>query len=573
MLRSPWLLLACVGLLGGCAASQKTATTQGSQAPAAPTAYALIAGEKAAVPAIEMGDPKTIAAILDEGKNRNKVMEHLTHLCENIGPRLTGSANLEAANMWTRDQFMAWGLANAHVEQWGTIPVRFDRGPSSGKVLLRREVRDEDGTTRTEHESIREMEFTTLAWAAGTAHPVRGKVLRMPTTVEEFAAVADQLEGAWILQKVNAPGDRAGIRGVGNSLSGRLRQIAEARAKVASEGTTTADLALFERVALSGIAGFLSTSRDDDNRVWTTSASGWREMDPNNLPVDVEVSLSFRDYDFINSRLADGEPIELEFDLQNKFTPGPIPVYNTIAEIPGTVWPDEVVIVSAHLDSWNGPGSRGTVDNGTGSSVTLEAARILAAVGAKPKRTIRFILWTGEEQGLLGSRAYVEAHADELDRISCVLVDDGGTNYEGGLTGTAAMRDFLAAATAPVNGQFYSEVDGKHLDVDIQTSEYFPRFGGSDHASFVARGVPGFFWSEVGRANYRYGWHTQYDRLDQAIPEYLVQSSTCAAITAYNLACAPTLLPRDNMSRPEGEAGPGGDQPGPRRTRERQQQQ
>lgn len=551
MPRSTLSLLVLVGLLAGCASNQSSSSTRSTAVESRPEAYALIAGEKVPVPAIQMGDPKTIAAILNEGKNRNKVMDHLTHLCEVIGPRLTGSTKAEIANYWTRDQFALWGLTNSRVEPWGTIAVRFDRGPSTGKVLLRRETRNEDGTTRVEHDTIREMEFTTLAWAAGTSHPVRGHVIRMPQTEEEFAAVAGSLEGAWVLQKVRAPGDRAGIRGVGNSMRDRLRQIREARAKVASEGTEVADLPIFERVALSGIAGFLSTTRDD--RVWTTSADGWRELDPNNIPPDVEVSLSFPDYDFINSRLADGESIELEFDLQNRFSPGPIPVYNTIAEIRGSTWPDEVVIVSAHLDSWNGPGSLGTVDNGTGSAVTLEAARILAAVGAKPKRTIRFILWTGEEQGLLGSRAYVESLGDELDRISAVFVDDGGTNYEGGLTGTVAMRDYLAAATAPVNGQFFSETDNKHLDVNIQTAEFFPRFGGSDHASFVARGVPGFFWQEVGRANYSHGWHTQYDRLDQAIPEYLIQSSTCAAITAYNLACAPSLLPRDNMNRPEGE--------------------
>jgi carboxypeptidase Q len=204
------------------------------------------------------------------------------------------------------------------------------------------------------------------------------------------------------------------------------------------------------------------------------------------------------------------------------------------------------VIVSGHLDSWNGPGSTGTIDNGTGSSVTLEAARILMAAGAKPKRTIRFILWTGEEQGLLGSKSYVERNGDQLDKISCVLVDDGGTNYEGGLGGTDAMLPMLANATAPINNVFYSETDGRYLNVNLHsTGERLSGGGGSDHASFNAVGVPGFFWDEVGRADYGYGWHTQYDRLDQAIPEYLMQSSTCAAVTAYNLACAPSLLPRE----------------------------
>src|SRR5690606_35229748 len=143
----------------------------------------------------------------------------------------------------------------------------------------------------------------------------------------------------------------------------------------------------------------------------------------------VEVRRS--DYDAMNSRLADGEEVHVAFELNHTFIEGPIPCYNTIGEIPGTERPDEVVIVSGHLDSWDGPGSQGTVDNGTGSSVTIEAARILMAADAKPKRTIRFILWTGEEQGLLGSRAYVESLSDEEKaKISAVFVDDSGTNRE-----------------------------------------------------------------------------------------------------------------------------------------------
>src|SRR5690606_17780882 len=178
---------------------------------------------------------------------------------------------------------------------------------------------------------------------------------------------------------------------------------------------------------------------------------GWRNLNFDRLPKDVEIQVRQSDYDYMNSRLADGMKIEVEVDLQHTFTNGPIPVYNTIAEIPGTVWPDEVVIVSAHLDSWDGPGSQGTTDNGTGSAVTLEAARLLMSAKARPKRTIRFILWTGEEQGLLGSRAYVNAlrETGELDKVSAVFVDDGGTNYEGGLQCIESQVPYLAAATAP----------------------------------------------------------------------------------------------------------------------------
>lgn len=682
--------------LAGCAAESKTETQEPAAAAAPPPAttapaettiaadqstldkpgsYAVIAGKKEPVPVVPMGDPATIARILAEGKRNNRVMEHLTHLTTGIGPRLTGSSRLEQANRWAAEQFRSWGLSESrsaaaptegYLWKWGEIPVRFDRGPSTAKVVVARNPSSESPEYRT----LREMEFTALAWSAGTDGPVRGPVLKMPENEEQFEAMKDQIKGAWLLIRAHQQGARRGVM-AGGGIGARQRLFADIRRKwegmppegddrtpppapfpkdgvsglyegtvtggraggdglpavlevrLGENNTVTGSLAfgrfrtspmrdgkynpetgeltcviegrggttpytftikngtatgeskpeegepmkftaklsdpetekaqepdtpsLEERVLALGPAGFISASGDE--RVRTTSAPGWRNLNFDRLPKDVEIQVRQSDYDYMNSRLADGMKIEVEVDLQHTFTNGPIPVYNTIAEIPGTVWPDEVVIVSAHLDSWDGPGSQGTTDNGTGSAVTLEAARLLMSAKARPKRTIRFILWTGEEQGLLGSRAYVNAlrETGELDKVSAVFVDDGGTNYEGGLQCIESQVPYLAAATAPINGHFYSEVDKKFLDVNVQASR---RMGGgmtggsSDHASFLQAGVPGFFWDEVGRADYYYGWHTQNDKIDLAIPEYLIQSSTCAAITAYNLACAPDLLPR-----------------------------
>jgi hypothetical protein len=308
-------------------------------------------------------------------------------------------------------------------------------------------------------------------------------------------------------------------------------------------------------------AGWISPSGSE--LVITSGAGGWSTMNVDNVTPDIIVTVRQSDYDCMNSRLADGLPCEAEFDLQQSLKAGPFPVYNTIAEIKGTEKPDEVVIVSGHLDSWNGPGSQGTTDNGTGSAVTLETARILMAAKAKPKRTIRFILWTGEEQGLLGSAAYVKwlKEQSQLEKVNTVLVDDGGTNYEGGLGCVAGQVDYLAAATAPVNGHFFSDKDQRFLDVNVHAMKVFTQVGGSDHSSFTRERIPGFFWDEVGRAEYNYTHHTQHDKIDQAIPEYLKQSSTCAAVTAYNLACAPEFLPRpkdDEWPQRGGFGGGGG---------------
>jgi hypothetical protein len=514
---------------------------------------AIINNEEKPVPAVEMGDAASIAIIMKEGKENNKVMEHITHLTKEIGARLTGSSNAEKANHWCESKYKEWGLTNVQVEPWGEIATRFDRGPSTLKLVVKRDQparpageapADQPASAEPQYTTLKELQFTTLAWTSGTDGTVRGPVIWMPETEQEYTKLKDEnkLKGAWILVKAPPP---QGRRGVQEGMSATFSQKVEARKALADGSKKLDDLPLKQRIAMEGIAGFVSASRDE--RVSTTSAPGWRDRKAEDVPPDVAIVVRRGDYDSINSRIADGEAVELEANLDHKFTAGPIPVYNTIAEIRGSEKPDEVVIVSAHLDSWNGPGSEGCTDNGTGSSVVLEAARILSTAiqhGAKPpKRTIRFINWTGEEQGLLGSKGYMEKHKDELVKaVSACFVDDGGTDYEGGLVCTDDQVTYLAAATAPVNNVFYSETDKKWMNVNVHTKGRVE--GGSDHMTFIKSGIPGFFWDEVGRADYGYGWHTQNDKLDLAIPEYLVQSSTCMAVTAYNVACAPEMLAR-----------------------------
>jgi hypothetical protein len=533
--------------------------------------FAVVDGKEVPVPPIPMGDPATIARIIDEGKNRNQVMQHLTHLSKNIGTRLTGSTNVRIANEWCRDQYVAWGLANPRLEKWGELGVGFDRGPSKGVVLMPDDVRprrrpaaggagagaDAAAQPTPEMRVVREMQFSTLAWTAGTNGPVRGPVVWMPKTEDEYQANRAKYKGAWILMEPPPP---IGQRGIRSRLGAAYGQRVDARKRV-KEGEKPESLTLAQRLIFDGVAGYISTSRDE--RVWTGTWRGddakpaFSDIKIDEVPPDVHVVVRLSDYDYLNSRLADNEDVSVEFDLKHTFIPGPIPVYNTIAEIRGTEKPEEVVIISAHLDTWDGPGSQGTTDNGTGTAVTLEAARILMAAGAKPKRTIRFIHWTGEEQGLLGSEAWVKANKDEWPRISCCFVDDGGTNYQGGTPAPEQMVEMLAAATAPTNGVFFDTVDNKYLNVNIRkvTGRRIPGGGSSDHASFNAVGIPGFYWDEVGRADYGYGWHTQHDKIDLAIPIYLEQSATNSAITAYNLACAPAMMPR--AERPTEPTPPG----------------
>ncbi len=440
-------------------------------------------------------DSGTIDRIIDEGKNHNQVMKHLDHLTHKIGARLTGSTNLQKACDWTAAQFKSFGLKNVHLEQWGEIPVGFDRG----KTQVARMVEPFD----------KDFEFTTPSWSAGTNGPVRGKPMLEPKTMDEFRKVEKDLKGAWLIMKGQP---QRGARGVPPPPEDEVTKAINA----------------------SGLAGKVYGSRND----LTITGGRYQNVKWESLPKDVRVTIRKKDMDAIMRSLDKGRDVVLEFNLENKFLKGPRPVYNVVAEIPGTEKPEEVVIVSGHLDSWDGPGSQGALDNGTGIMCALEAARILAKVGAKPKRTIRFIGWTGEEQGLLGSRSYVAKHMSEMDKISAVLVDDGGTNYEGGVSCIESMAPMLREAIEPTQKAF------PDMPMQIRVTPTFRQPGGSDHMSFNSAGVPGFFWDETGRSDYNYVHHTQHDRFEMAIPEYLVQSSTNEAVVAYYMACAPTMLPR-----------------------------
>ncbi len=260
-------------------------------------------------------------------------------------------------------------------------------------------------------------------------------------------------------------------------------------------------------------------------------------------PTDVEVSVSKPDYLKISSALDSGKPTQIAFNLENRWIPGPLPQYNVVAEIPGTEKPSEVVIVSGHLDSWNSPGSQGANDNGTGACVALEAARILSTCHVKPKRTIRFILWSGEEEGLLGSKAYVDAHGADLDKISAVLVDDEGSNYHHGFVAYEVMRPMLEQAFAATNEAFPT------MKMGFSPAKDMTKENGSDHAPFDWKGVPGLDVNQAGKQNYLRVWHTQFDRFEEAIPEYLVQGATDFAIVSYNLASADSLLPRGTPTK------------------------
>ncbi len=452
-------------------------------------------------PASAHADEKLdVDRVLSAGREDNQVMEHLDILSNRIGPRLTSSDALQTACEWARDRFKSFGIENAHLEQWGEFPVGFNRGPWSGKMV---------------EPEARTLTFGTNSWTAGTKGVVKGVALMAPANAEELARVKDRLPGAWILLPSGAPRGDADFR-----------------------------KALDEAYAEAKIAGLIRGGRGD-----LILTGGNFKVDYDKLPTVPSINMLKSDYDAIAEKIKGDKPVVLEFDIRNYFKKGPIPQFNVIADIPGSEFPDEYVIVGGHIDSWDG--ATGTTDNGTGCATTLEAARIIMKSGVKPRRTIRFMLWGGEEQGLLGSRAYVKAHPDEMKKISAVLVHDGGTNYLSGIGVTKAMKSDIESVFAPLVG-----LDEK-MPFAIREVNGL-RGGGSDHASFLSAGVPGFFWGQAGKANYTTTHHTQYDTYDRAVPEYQKHSSIVAAVGALGIASLDHILSREGLTPPPGAAGGGG---------------
>ncbi len=229
-------------------------------------------------------------------------------------------------------------------------------------------------------------------------------------------------------------------------------------------------------------------------------------------------------------RLLKHGPVQVEIEMTNAMGEKPMEVYNTVADIRGSEKPDEVVILGAHLDSWDlGTGS---TDNGTGSMAVLEAARTLAKLNLKPKRTIRFVLFTGEEQGLYGSEEYVKAHQNELEKISGVLVHDTGTGrvLKLGLHDNYQDRELVDQVLSPLH----------ELNL-LEPS--MARSYGTDHLSFDDAGVPGFFCIQ-DLAEYRQTHHSQSDTFDKVWKDDLNQGAQVLAAWAYNTSQLPNMLPR-----------------------------
>ena len=460
------------------------------------------------------------AKILTEIREHSELMDNLEYLSDRIGPRLTGSPLLKQANDWTAEMFKKYGLTNVHLEAYA-IPHAWVRGTAKARVIA-----------PTEHS----LAIASAAWAPNTKGTVKGPVVYFDAKKpEEFGKFAGKLKGAIVITQEPRPLSPPRVIDQNAEI---YHPMEEPPPPVGQPGLPDPFEKYLETVKATrkflveqGAAAVLRDSGKPHALLNMTDAT----IEPFTMGTIPTAFVTGEGYRLIYRMVKKG-PVEVEIEIKNSLSDKPVTVYNTVADLPGSEKPEEIVILGAHLDSWDL--ATGTTDNGTGSMVVLEAARALAKLNLKPKRTIRFVLFTGEEEGLVGSKEYVKAHQKELDKISGALVHDSGTGrvLAIGLHDNYQAREIVDQVIAPLG-------ELKLLETTI-AREY-----GTDSLSFDEAGVPGF-WCAQDLAEYPKTHHSQSDTFDKAWKDDLLQGAQVLAAWAYNTAELPNLLPRRPLTPP-----------------------
>jgi hypothetical protein len=467
-------------------------------------------------------DTTGAGALIAQAMDRSEVMANLRELSDVIGPRLSGTPAMRRANDWTAERFRAYGLTAA-LEAY-TFGVTWERGAASLRLVA---------------PFTRPITAHSWAWTAGTGGKALTGLVVMAdlSTPDSLAAYKGKVRGAWVLPRAAFPlwnpdgPTMTAADSASQAEALRLRNLATAdtsAAAVLARRQFAIDLPYVLKTA-----GALGTLVDGSKEHALMTMSG----SPNRVSPLPNLVIAHEDYAMLERQIIAGAAPRLEGRVENAIGRVPVQQWNTVAEIRGSERPGQAVILGAHLDSWDL--GQGVTDNGTGSMVVLEAARAIAHSGLKPKRTIRFILFSGEEEGLLGSKAYASAHAADADSIQAVLVIDNGTGAITGqaLQGRPELADLWHGLLAPV----------AQLGAD---SVRDASKSGTDHLSFLPYGVPGFNFDQLPRG-YSHTHHSQSDTYDKAVPGDLKQAAAVMAVTAFELANHPELLPRGPKREPE----------------------
>ncbi len=491
-------------------------------------------------------DHEANSRIRKEGQENSQIMRTMHYLTDVYGPRLTGSPNHKAAAEWAVKQMTDWGFVNGRLEPWdfghpGWLNERFAgfivspvRDSLVGEVLAW--TPSTDGTVAAEAMQItppqQPLESELAAWLAETAPTVKGRIVlvgrhaTVPVSITKPALRRndDELKKQY---DPNAP-PSAGRGGRG----GRGGQPQREGALPANQVNERIDAMLLASGALVRI-------NDGGRDHGQIRAFNNRSFDV--TKVVPTVVLRNEDYGRISRLLASKMAVRLEFNIVNKTYPEGRTSYNAVAEIAGSDKKDEVVMLGGHLDSWHA--ATGATDNAIGCAVMMEAARILKAIGVQPRRTIRVALWGGEEQGLLGSKAYVKEHfgtfenpKPEFHKFAGYFNVDSGT---GRIRGASVFGPPEAGA---ILRQAFAPFEDFGVMGALTTNSR--RSGGTDSTSFNEAGLPGIGLSQDPIEYNSYTWHTNLDTYERIIEDDVKKSAIAIAAAVYHLAMRDEMLPR-----------------------------
>lgn len=460
--------------------------------------------------AMEQSDQK----ILQEVNTHSELMKNLEYLTTEIGARLTGSPQMNRASDWTLQRFKDYGI-DAHLETT-EIPHAWTRGQDTAEVTAPFQ---------------RPIEIRSAGWSKATEGPVTGSVIFLNLdNSSEFEKQKSNLKGAIVITRPPAV-----VRPETEIPNNAYDAVIPPRSGVPNaEGRARfrERQQMMQSAADAGAAAVLIDSGKRDSLFNMTAFSRYQ---PSRVPT---AFLSHEDYSLIYRLLQRG-PVTMKINLTGTFSPGPAKTSITVAEIKGSEHPEERVILGGHLDSWDL--GQGAVDNGTGAMATLEAARTLKALGWKPKRTITFILFTGEEEGGIGAELYVKNHESEIPKMDAALIHDLGTAN----VFTIVLENQYE--TVPLMQEIYQPLQ-EVFGLDALDTRYY---GSSDHVEFLNKGVPAYFCLQKPD-HYGQAHHSQADTFDKVIPDEANQGAALLAAWAWNVSEMPQALPH-HAPQPERE--------------------
>ncbi|MDZ4713853.1 MAG: M20/M25/M40 family metallo-hydrolase [Cytophagales bacterium] len=469
-------------------------------------------------------DP-VVDAIVKEA-NENSQLERMAHeLFDGIGPRLVGTPQMRQANNWAVGQYTKWGIA-ARNEKWGEWRG-WERGVSHIDMVYPR---------------VKSLEGMQLAWSPSTNDKViTGEMIVLPDVADslEFQRWLPSVKGKFVMISMNQPTGRPDYNweefGTKESFEkmkiARTEEIGAWTRRLQNTGKSSRSLAI--ALENAGALGVVASN-------WSRGFGVNKIFSANTKKVPT-IDVSLEDYGMLYRLTESGAKPRISVRIDSKEL-GVVPAFNTLAEIKGTEKPDEYVMLSAHFDSWDG--GTGATDNGTGTLTMMEAMRILKKVYPNPKRTILAGHWGSEEQGLNGSRAFVEDHPEIVDNLQALFNQDNGTGRITNISGQGYLHayEFLQRWLSKVPDPIRTPIETRFPGA--------PGGGGSDFASFVAVGAPGFSLSSISWSYGNYTWHTNRDTYDKVVFDDVRSNAILTAILVYQACEDPNKTPRDKSVLP-----------------------